>query len=195
MTMKYDFSILRKLRRKQNLTLEELAKASGLSYPTIASIETNKAFPSLKTIDAIAEVLEMPAGKIVSLAEHRTVQTRQAESVHAQVLKSSGINLENINVANFQELKIFRATVRNGEVVNSMKLHENCDCHELCYCLEGSIAIRVKDEVYQLDTNDVILFDGSFDHEYTAIGETEYLVVHVPQNTTFIEALLKHKDT
>ena len=191
----YDFSILRILRRKQNLTLEELAEASGLSYPTIASIETNKTFPSLKTLDAIATVLKMPAGRLVSLAEHKKVQTCQTESVHAEVLKSSGINLEKINVANFEGLKIFRATAKNGEVVNSMKLHENCDCHELCYCLDGSIEIRVKDKFYQLNTNDAILFDGCFDHEYKAISETEYMVTHFPKNTTFIEALLKSKDT
>jgi len=195
MSSEYDFSILRTLRRKQNLTLEKLAQVSGLSYPTIASIETNKAFPSLKTIDAIATALKIPAGRLVSLAEHKKVQTRQTESVHAEVLKSSGINLEKISVAHFEDLKIFRATAKSGEVVNSMKLHENCDCHKLCYCLDGSIEIRVKDEVYQLNTNDVILFDGTFEHEYTAISETEYLVIHFPKKTTFIEALLKSKDT
>ena len=194
MTTKYDFSILRKLRKKLNLTLEDLAEASGLSYPAIASIETNKAFPSLKTIDAIAEVLEIPAGKLVSLAEHQTVQTCQTESVHAEVLKGAGINLEKINVARFGELKIFRAAAKSGETVNSMQLHENCDCHELCYCLDGSIEIRVKDKVYQMNTNDVILFDGCSDHEYTAIRETEYLVIHLPKDTAFIEALLKKKD-
>lgn len=123
------------------------------------------------------------------------MQTRQTESVHAEVLKSSGINLEEINVANFDGLKIFRATAKSGEVVNSMKLHDDCDCRELCYCLDGSIQIRVKDEVYQLNTNDVILFDGCFDHEYTAISETEYMVIHFPKNITLIEALLKSKDT
>ncbi|MFC1677526.1 cupin domain-containing protein, partial [Planctomycetota bacterium] len=88
----------------------------------------------------------------------------------------------------------FRATAKGGEVVNSMKLHENCDCHELCYCLEGSIEIKVKDKTYQLSTNDVILFDGAFEHEYTAMSKTEYIVIHLPKNTTFIETLLKSKD-
>lgn len=195
MNSKYDFSVLRALRRKLNLTLEDLAKASGLSYPTIASIETNKTFPTLKTIDAIATALKIPAGKLVSLAAHHITQVRQTESVHAQVLKDSGINLEKINIAHFGELKIFRATAKSGEVVNSMKLHENCDCLELCYCLGGSIEIKVKDEAYHLSTNDVILFDAAFEHEYTAISETEYVVIHLPQNIAFVETLLKSKDT
>ncbi len=195
MSSKYDFSVVRTLRRKLNLTLEELAEASGLSYPTIASIETNKAFPTLKTIDAIATALKIPAGKLVSLAAHHITQIRRTESIHSVVLKNSGINLEEINVANFDGLKLFRAIAGGGQTVNSMKLHENCDCHELCYCLEGSIEIRIKDEVHQLSANDVILFNGSFDHEYTAMSETEYLVIHLPKDTTFVEALLKNKET
>ena len=151
--------------------------------------------PSLKTIDAIATALKIPAGKLVSLAERNKVQTRQTESVHAKVLKNSGINLEKIDVANFEEFKVFRASAKSGEVVNSMKLHENCDCHEFCYCLEGSIEIRVKDDIHLLNSDDVIIFDGCLDHEYTAISEAEYLVIHLPKGSTFIETLLKGKDT
>ena len=186
MSSKYDFSVLRTLRRKLNLTLEDLAEASGLSYPTIASIETNKTFPTLKTIDAIATVLKIPAGKLVSLAAHHVTQVRQTEPVHAQVLKDSGINLEKINVALFDGLKIFRAIAGSGQTINSMKLHENCDCHELCYCLGGSIEVVIEDNVYRVNANDVILFDGSFNHEYTAMSETEYLVIHIPKDTTFL---------
>jgi len=191
MSNEYDFSVLRILRRKQNLTLEELAELSGLSYPTVASIETNKAFPSLKTIDAIAKALKISTAKIVLLAEHKKVQTRKTKSVHAKALKDSGINLEKINVAHFENLKIFRAVAKSGEVVNSMKLHENCDCHELCYCLSGSIEIQVKNETHMVNTNDAILFDGCCDHECKALTETEYMVIHLPKDTTLIEALLK----
>lgn len=190
MATKYDFGILRILRRKRNLTLEELAKASGLSYPTVASVETNKVFPSLKTIDAVAGVLQIPAGELVSLAARRNTQTRQTESLHAQVLRDSGINLEKVNAANFGGLKIFRAAVKRGSVVNSMKLHADCNCHEVCYCLSGSIEIRVQNETHRLNDDDVILFDGSLDHEYTAVSEAEYLTIHLPKATR-VESLLE----
>jgi len=181
MATKYDFGILRILRRERNLTLEELAKASGLSYPTVASVETNRVFPSLKTIDAVAGVLQISAGELVSLAARRKTQIRQTESFHAQVLRDSGISLENVNVASFGGLKIFRATVKRGSVVNSMKLHDDCDRREVCYCLSGSIEIRVQNETHRLSADDVILFDGALDHEYTAVSEAEYLTIHLPK--------------
>ncbi len=195
MATNYDFGILRILRRKQNLTLEELAQASGLSYPTVASLETNKAFPSLKTLDAVAGALQIPTGELVSLAGRKKAQIRQTETLRAQVLKNSGINLGKVNVASFGDLKIFRATAERGRTVNSMRLHEDCDCYEVCYCLSGSIEIRVQNESHRLGCDNVILFDGALDHEYTAVSGAEYLVMHLPKEAIRIESFLESAAT
>jgi len=190
MTGTYDFGVLRTLRQKRNLTLEELAKASGLSYPTVASIETNKSFPSLKTIDAIAGALQVSTSRLISLASRKQALAQKTTSLHAQNLKDSGINLERINFANFEDLKIFRAVSDDGGVVNSMKLHDNCDCSEICYCLSGSVEIKIKNDTHRLEPDDVILFDGALDHEYTVSKKTEYLVIHFPKESALLESVL-----
>jgi hypothetical protein len=74
-----------------------------------------------------------------------------------------------------------------------MKLHEDFDCQEICYVPEGSVDIRVKSNNYKLNKNEVILFDGTFDHDYTIISDLEALVIHIPQDTRIIDALLKSK--
>jgi len=118
----------------------------------------------LITLDALASALEISASDLVGLAENHTVLTRQTESVHAETLRSSGLGLESISVANFDKCKIFRATAKAPNVINSMQLHEDCHCHEICYVLRGSLEIRVKSNNYKLNTNEVILFDGTFGH-------------------------------
>ena len=195
MSGKYDFGVIRTLRRRMNLTLEKLAKISGLTYPTVESIEKNKSSPSLKTLDALAGALKISASDLVGLAENHTVLMRQTESVHAETLRSSGLGLESINVANFDKCKIFRATAKAPNVINSMQMHEDCHCHEICYVLRGSLEIRVKSNNYKLNANDVILFDGTFDHGYTVISDTEFFVIHIPKDIRIIEALLKPRDT
>jgi transcriptional regulator with XRE-family HTH domain len=97
MSGKYDFGVIRTLRRRMNLTLEKLAKILRLTYPTVESIEKNKTSPSLNTLDALASALEISASDLVGLAENHTVLTRQTESVHAETLRSSGLGLESIN--------------------------------------------------------------------------------------------------
>ena len=195
MKKSYDFGILRSLRRRKKLTLEELAKISGLTYPTVASIENNKTSPSLNTLDALASALNISAGDLVGLAENNAVLTRQTESIHAQTLKSLELGLESIWVANFDKCKIFRATAKAKNAIKSMELHDDCDCHEICYVLQGSLEIRIKSNIYKINTNDVILFDGTLDHDYAVISDTEFLVVHIPKDTRIIDTLLKPKCT
>lgn len=195
MKTNHDFGVLRTLRRRKKLTLEALAKISDLTYPTVASIENNKTNPSLSTLDALARALEISTSDLVSLTENHEALTRKTETVKAETLRSSGLGLESLLVANFDKCKIFRATAKAENVIKSMALHENCDCHEICYVLEGSVDIRVKSNIYKLNTNDIILFDSTIDHEYTVISNSEFLVIHIPQDTRIIDALLKPKYT
>jgi transcriptional regulator with XRE-family HTH domain len=190
MSGKYDFNVIRTLRQRKKLTLEELAKISGLTYPTVASIENNKTSPSMNTLDALASALNISASDLVGLAENHAVLTRQAET-----LQSLGLGLESVQVANFDKCKIFRATAKAKNAINSMELHEDCDCHEICYVLGGSLEIKVKNNIYKLNANNVILFDGTFEHNYKVISDTEFLVIHIPKDTRIIDALLKPKYT
>ena len=75
-----------------------------------------------------------------------------------------------------------------------MQLHEDCHCHEICCVLRGSLEIRVKSNNYKLNINEVILFDGTFDHGYTVISDAEFLVIHISKDIRIIEALLKPRD-
>jgi hypothetical protein len=43
--------------------------------------------------------------------------------------------------------------------------------------------------------NKVILLDGTIDHDYTIISDLEAIVIHIPQDTRIIDALLKPKYT
>lgn len=50
---------LRQAREKKGLTLVELGKISGVSYTHISEIERGKTSPSLKTLDKLADALEI----------------------------------------------------------------------------------------------------------------------------------------
>jgi transcriptional regulator with XRE-family HTH domain len=121
---------MRVLRRRLNLTLHGLAERSGLTYPTVESIETNKTLPSLKTLDALAGALQISASDLISLAERRLVQRRKAEIEQRSYLKSDK-GLENCRVARYDKGKLIRVTAEPGDHVHVMGLHE--DVHEFCY--------------------------------------------------------------
>ena len=185
----YDFRVIRVLRRQLSLTLHELARRSGLTYPTVEAVETNKTQPSLKTLDALAGALGISASDLVRLAERRLVQRRKAEFTKETVAGRQDKGIEKCRIAHFDKGKVIRVTAAAGEVVHIMGLHENI--HEFCYVLSGRVDLRVEDKVHHLGPDDTILFDGLLDHSYTQREAGEYLTVHVHKDVRVIERLLQ----
>ena len=60
---------LRRLRREQGLTVTELAAISDLSSGMISRIENGQVSPSLTTLDALAEGLQVPLMALFSDTE------------------------------------------------------------------------------------------------------------------------------
>ena len=184
----YDFRIIRVLRRRLKLTLQALAARSGLTYPTVESVETNKTLPSLKTLDALAGALQISTSDLIGLAERRLVQRRQAE-IEGRTLgrPKPDKGLEKCRVARYDKGKIIRVTAEKGDFVHVMGLHE--DVHEFCYVLSGCVELRVEERTYRLSSDDTILFDGLLDHSYTQIETGEYVTFHIPKDIRDIERL------
>jgi len=188
MNSRYDFRVMRVLRRQQNLTLEALARRSGLTYPTVASVETNKTLPSLKTLDAIAGALRISTSDLIGLAERRLVQRRRAATVEEMRPRKADTGVENCRIAHFDKGKIIRVAAAAGEKVHVMGLHENV--HELCYVLSGCVELQIEQTSYQLCSDDTILFDGLLDHSYTQLDTGEYITVHIPKDIRALERML-----
>jgi transcriptional regulator with XRE-family HTH domain len=191
MNSKYDFRIIRVLRRRLSLTLQSLAGRAGLTYPTVESIETNKTLPSLKTLDALAGALQISTSDLLGLAERRLVQRRKAGVEDRSHLTKKDKGLENCRVARYDKGKLIRVTARVGDYVHVMGLHE--DVHEFCYVLSGCVELRIEDKPYRLEPDDTILFDGLLDHSYTQIETGEYVTVHIPKDIRILERLLEGK--
>lgn len=191
MNAAYDFRVMRVLRRQLGLTLQEVARRSGLTYPTVEAVETNKTLPSLKTLDAIAGALQLSTSDLIGLAERRLVQRRRAEVTDQRRRKKGDKGIENCRVAYFDKGKIIRVTASGGDVVHVMGLHE--DVHEFCYVLSGLVELRIEDKTYRLGPDDTILFDGLLDHSYTQVETGEYITVHIPKDIRILERLLESK--
>jgi transcriptional regulator with XRE-family HTH domain len=174
-----------------NLTLQGLAERSGLTYPTVEAVETNKTFPSLKTLDALAGALRISTSDLIGLAERRLVQRRRAHVEERSHTTKADKGLENCRVARYDKGKLIRVTAEAGDFVHVMGLHE--DIHEFCYVLSGCVELRIEDKAYRLEADETILFDGLLDHSYTQVETGEYVTVHIPKDIRILERLLEAK--
>jgi transcriptional regulator with XRE-family HTH domain len=191
MNSSYDFRVMRVLRRRLHLTLQALAARSGLTYPTVESVETNKTLPSLKTLDALAGALQVGTSDLLALAERQLVQRRKAKVESRDDGRKADKGLEKCRIARYDKGKLIRVMAEVGDHVHVMGLHE--DIHELCYVLSGCVELRIEDKTYRLGPDDTILFTGLLDHSYTQIEAGEYVTVHIPKDVRILERLLESK--
>lgn len=188
MVQKYDFSVVRSLRKRLGYTLHQLAKQTGLTYTTVENVEKNKAFPSLKTLDALASGVQIPTSDLLALCEKHIVQRKPAQVQFLSDPEKNLLGLSHCTFASYDKAKIIRVQAEAGEKVMAMGLHD--DCFEMCYCLRGIVELTIDNNVYRLEENDTLLFDGMLEHSYVPIEKCELVTVHIPKSSNVLKALV-----
>ena len=171
---------LRRLRRRQGLSLERLAQASGVSRAMLGQIENAKSVPTIGLLWKVANALELPFAQLLSLpGDHGPVVLRRQQ---AKLLYSSDgafisralFPFEGQRKAEFYELRIGAGH------------HEAVDAHRLgtrenLIVTQGSVEIGIGDEKpVTLAAGDALLFEADVPHSYRNLTNSEavlYLVM------------------
>lgn len=154
---------LRRIRKEQKLTIEELATLSGVSGITISNIENGRSNPTLNSLWKLADTLKVPLTRILGYTHTETQVSSVAEA------SSYFMNdLENGWVVQpvFQDgnIEVFRICLKaNSSIKRNHQMEQSL---EIITVMSGSLELNVGNKNYQLKTFDSINFDSSSEHEY-----------------------------
>ena len=169
---------LRRLRKAQGLTLQQLASRCGLSQPFLSQLENGKAMPSLMALHNVAQALETTAHSLlqpqerldVSLVRHGEGETYQlVEGGSVRFLTRGGSHLMEPNEVEFEP---------GARTVNAG--HEG---EEVIYVLEGSVRMELEGSPpVELARGDVYTYPATIPHTIAAAGSggCRFLVVTSP---------------
>lgn len=110
---------LRQIREDKKITLIELGKRSGVSYTHISEIERGKTCASLKTLEKLAKVLEIPTSYFFKLEENFTLgdkirRLRERQNLtQTQLAERIGVSLSLIGQIETGRVKPALDTLRN----------------------------------------------------------------------------------
>jgi transcriptional regulator with XRE-family HTH domain len=155
---------LRRLRKAKDLSLDQLALASGVSRAALSQIESSKGNPTVGVIWKIAVGLGIPFSDLLGEAKDVVGVLRRAES---QVLRSADGKMESrpLNpagatpVAEVYELRLAARAVHASEP-------HAPGTKEILVVLSGQLRLRVGDETYDLGAGDSISFNADKPHAY-----------------------------
>ncbi len=166
---KFDFSVLRRLRQQHELTLAELAKASGVSLAVISKIERNQQSAELDTVYRLARSFGMSATDLLALAEsplaHRTTENRH---------RADKFSFRQVRYANVVALS---GRAPAGAKLSRPEIHH--DDTEVCWVLAGRIRLSLPHETCDLGAGESIQFDAIQQHSYEALADSEFVILHL----------------
>jgi len=159
---------LRALRQQQGLTVADLAQRAGLSGGMLSKIENGQASPSLTTLQALAQALQVPLTAFFRGYE----ETRTAIHVKA----GEGVETERTGTRAGHQYNLLGHIGSNssGVIVEPYLItltaasdtfptfqHEGM---EFLYMLEGAVDYRHGDRIFPLRPGDSLFFDADAPH-------------------------------
>ncbi len=166
---RFDFSVIRNLRRKKGITADDLAGRAGVTRATIAKIERCDSNPTIDTIEAISAVFDLSPSELIRLAE-----VAQCEEATTGTFREGDFDGTHAAFPNF-ELYHMRASPGAKKRSDPMR-HENTA--EVCLVLAGRVKVTVAGQAHELGPGMALRFKALHDHEYEVLEKSEMVMLH-----------------
>jgi len=162
---------LRDLRRKRDLSLDELAQKTGVSRAGLSQIETGKTNPTLGVLWKIASGLGVPFAELLGEAQPLVSVLRRKE---VPVLRSTDRRFESRplmpsaagNQVEFYELRLAPGTRHASE-------SHGAGTRELVVVIAGDLRLTAGERAETLTVGDSLLFNANIPHIYENPGDVE----------------------
>jgi len=157
---------VRDFRKKLDMTVAELAKASGLSTGMLSKIENGVTSPSLATLRALSRALHVPVTALFRAFEE------ELDATHVRA--GRGLVIERRGTRAGHQYQLLGHSVGKSVAVEPylISLTEKSDVfplfqhggQEFIYMLEGEVSYRHGGRAYTLLPGDSLFFDANAPH-------------------------------
>ncbi len=157
---------VREFRNQNHMTVVDLAKQTGLSPGMLSKVENGLTSPSLATLRALSNALNVPVTSFFRSYE----EEREATFVRA----GKGLTIERRGTRAGHQYQLLGHSVGGRLKVEPylVSLTEKSDVFplfqhdgvEFIYMLEGEVVYRHGDKTYRLKTGDSLYFDSDAPH-------------------------------
>ena len=157
---------IRRRRRDLGLTLAGVAERTGLNVGYLSQVENDKASPSLETLAALAEALDVPIAWFLLEQSVAPRVVRAAERPQRTTSLGEG-QLSQVDGGVARDLAIFEGVMPPGHRTG-FHAHPGDEHHVI---LTGQVRITQGDVVVEAGPGDYVLLDGTLPHDAETIGD------------------------
>ncbi|MEV0256090.1 helix-turn-helix domain-containing protein [Streptomyces sp. NPDC018029] len=168
-------SAVRRRRRQLELTLAVVAERSGLSVPFLSQIENERARPSSRSLQRVADALCTTDVELLAAADPaRTVEVVRADDATDLEGSTPEARVRELARGHHQ----LHALEFIGDHDEGREFQHRND--ELMYVVEGAVEMEAEGRAYRLGRGDTLFLTGGVRHRWRAtVPDTRVLVIAV----------------
>ncbi|MGH2416723.1 MAG: helix-turn-helix domain-containing protein [Candidatus Limnocylindria bacterium] len=157
---------IRRRRRDRGLTLAQVAQSTGLNVGYLSQVENDKASPSLETLAALADALDVPIAWFLLDTSVAPRVVRASERPRRRLPRGSGA-MTQVDGGIARDIAIFEGTMPSGYRTG---FHEHAgDEHHVI--LSGRVRFVQGEAVVEAAAGDYVLLDGTLPHDAEVLGD------------------------
>ena len=164
---------VRSLRKKLDMRVTELAGLAGLSSGMLSKIENGLTAPSLATLKALSEALNVPVTALFQQFEERREATFVAAGQGLEIERRgtrSGHQYRLLGHSRDAALAVEPYMITLNDESDSFPYFQHAGT-EFIYMLEGRMGYRHGDRVYTLGPGDSLFFEAAVPHGPETLDE------------------------
>lgn len=173
---------LKILRKQKDLTLDQLADASGVAKATLSRIENGVTTGNLNTHLKISEALGVNLGELY----------KGLEKTEEKITAFDEKNIKDAEVFNYDEkvssVILAKQTGKKKMLPQLLMIdskkgtpteQNQPGTDKFVFCLEGEAELKISDKIYPLKKNSSTYFDASLPHSIRNVGSEEAKLIVV----------------
>ena len=167
---KFDFSVIRNLRKKWRMSAEELARKANLTRATVVKIEAGNGNPTIETIEALSSVFQLSSSELIRLdAEIAQCETGNTSSFTKGQFAGVHVWFPNFEIYHIKA----QAEVRK----ESDPVHHD-NTAEVCFVLSGKVRVTVAGQSHEIGPGMALRFKALHEHHFDVLEDAELLLIH-----------------
>jgi len=160
---------IRRARRERQMTIEQVAVATGLTKGFLSQVERDLAQTSVASLVRICDVLDLPIGSLFEATQTNFVSREGKSRVH---LGGHGIEEYLLSASSEKRLQVIETIVQPGGGTGSERYAFPAKS-EFVHVLIGQLSIAIGDETLLLNPGDSLTFAAQEDHIWSNPGDVE----------------------
>ncbi|HCT92358.1 MAG TPA: hypothetical protein DF613_13435 [Lachnospiraceae bacterium] len=170
-------NVLKRLRKKNNLTLKNMAEKTGLSAGYLSLLERGLSSPTLKNLNSICQAMNVTmADLILDISAEDNIVNKKGN--RHELLNEKGYHYEVLTPHPDAMQTILMTVTDNKEHISFSHIAD-----EIGYIISGTITMIVEGDSYELEPGDCIYIAANRHHGYQKTSEEDCVSIWFYNNT------------